>query len=98
MTITVGAGVLLVILFQVLLILYKRRKKSTAVNIPMETVDTPQEPLRNDQVNCELPYEFLFDLVQLKHINCITFTNFYAQKRSDVRRNHYHSNVNYMPG
>ena len=56
MTTTVGAGVLLVILFQVLLIVYKRRKKSTAVNILMETVDTPQEPLRNDQVNCELSH------------------------------------------
>ena len=53
-TTTVGAGVLLVILFQVLLIIYKRRKKSTVVNIPMETVDTPQEPLPNDQVNCVL--------------------------------------------
>ena len=54
-TTTVGAGVLLVILFQVLLIIYKRRKK-TVVNIPMETVDTPQEPLPNDQVNCVLLY------------------------------------------
>ena len=53
-TTIVVAGVLLVILFQVLLIIYKRRKKSTVVNIPMEAVDTPQEPLPNDQVNCVL--------------------------------------------
>lgn len=49
-TTTVGAGVFLVILFQVLLIKYKRRKKTNVVNIPMETVDTPQESLPIDQV------------------------------------------------
>ena len=55
-TTTVGAGVLLVILFQVLFTIYKRRKKSTVVNIPMEAVNTPQEPLPNDQVNCVLSH------------------------------------------
>ena len=55
-TTTVGAGVLLVILFQVLFTIYKRRNKSTVVNIPMEAVDTPQEPLPNDQVNYVLSH------------------------------------------
>ena len=48
---TVGAGVFLSILFNILLLTYKRRKKSDVVNIPIEVVDTPQEPLPNDQVN-----------------------------------------------
>ena len=53
-TTTVGACVFISILFNVLLITYKRRKKSNDVNIPIETVDTPQESLPNDQVNQHL--------------------------------------------
>lgn len=50
-TTTVGAGVFLSILFNVLLMKYMGRNKSNAVDIPMETVDTPQESLPVHQVN-----------------------------------------------
>ena len=53
-TTTVGACAFISILFNVFLITYKRRKKSNDVNIPIETVDTPQESLPNDQVNQHL--------------------------------------------
>ena len=78
-TTTVGAGVLLVILFHVLLILCKRMKKSTAVNIPMETVNTPQEPLPNNQVNCVLSLLSRLDTVgALSQFTHFLFLYFFA--------------------